>query len=114
MTIEILLVIRVLFAHWIADFVAQTDWMAKNKSKNNKALFVHVAMYTGVLCLIMTGHNPLISLFNGITHFFIDYVTSRMSSKLWAKGEVHNFFVVIGFDQFLHAVILIASYAYWS
>ena len=32
--------------------------------------------------------------------------SSRISSKLFAKGEWHNFFVVIGFDQLIHQIVL--------
>jgi hypothetical protein len=40
-----------------------------------------------------------------------DFVTSRISSRLYAKGDIHNFFVVVGFDQFLHYSALIVSYS---
>lgn len=112
----------IIFTHWIADFVCQTDDMAKNKSKSNYWLSTHIIAYMCVLwafcCLLGiqriandVGLPPdfrylKFTLVNGAVHFAIDYVTSRMSSKLWAKGEVHNFFVVIGFDQALHMATL--------
>ena len=51
--------------------------------------------------------------FVGITfvcHTITDYFTSRLNSKLWAKGDVHNFFVSVGFDQVLHYVQLFLTY----
>lgn len=98
----------IFFLHWIGDFVLQSDWMAKNKSKSNKPLLLHVFIYTVTLLLI----HPLWALVNGVLHGVTDYFTSRLSSKLWSKGETHNFFVVIGFDQFIHAVSLVTTY-YW-
>jgi hypothetical protein len=45
-----------------------------------------------------------------IFHWSTDYVTSRLNSKLWAKGDVHNFFVSVGFDQVLHYAQLFLTY----
>lgn len=104
MPIEMLLAI--IWLHFVADFILQTDNMAKGKSKSNRWLAIHVGTYS--LPLIILG--PLYALVNGVAHFAIDYVTSRWSSKLLAKGEVHNFFVVIGFDQALHLTTLVLTY----
>ena len=45
-----------------------------------------------------------------ICHTVTDYFTSRLNSKLWAKGDVHNFFVSVGFDQVLHYAQLFLTY----
>ena len=101
-------VIFIMTIHFIADFILQSSWMAKNKSKSNKALLAHVSVYTLVLAII----SPLWALVNGILHFIVDYITSRVTSHLWSKGDTHNFFVVIGLDQLLHTVCLLYTY-YW-
>ena len=118
-------IILILFAHFVADFICQTDWMARNKSKNNYALLTHGSAYFFAMMAILsvckyTLHssvfycNSYIGLFlyvmvNTSIHIAIDYVTSRITSYLWARQQVHNFFVVIGLDQFLHAATLIAT-----
>jgi hypothetical protein len=99
----------ILFSHWVADFVCQSDWMAQNKSKNFSALVAHIAVYSGVLA-IMTMNGPFAAL-NGLIHLVIDFFTSRIAGKLWADKKVHYFFVVIGFDQFLHTAILLLTYS---
>lgn len=38
-----------LVAHFVADFVCQSDWMAIHKSKRWDALALHVAVYAAVL-----------------------------------------------------------------
>ncbi len=43
-----------------------------------------------------------------VTHWVIDYCTSRITSQLWQAGDVHYFFVVVGFDQLLHLLSI-----YW-
>lgn len=107
-----------IFTHWLADFVCQTDEMAKNKSKSNKWLAKHILTYMAVLSIfaIVAGFDipakfwMSFVLLNGVAHFVIDYFTSRLSSACWANGEVHDFFVVIGFDQALHMATLYGTY----
>jgi hypothetical protein len=95
----------VLFLHFIADFVLQTDAMAKGKSSSNRWLGLHIMVYTAPFLVLGWKY----ALVNGASHFAIDWCTSRMTSRLWKAGRVHDFFVVIGFDQFLHVAILIAT-----
>lgn len=105
----------ILLAHFVADFVLQSDRMAKLKSGSFAWLSWHVSVYTAALWLASIPLDqpwwwaPL----NGAAHFATDAVTSRASSALWKRGEVHWFFVVIGFDQLAHTVILIMTAA-WS
>jgi hypothetical protein len=104
--------VELLIVHWFADFVLQTSWQATNKSKNNVALAHHVGVYTGVLALASIGLFGLsfaLILFvviNGAAHFVTDYITSRISSRLFAKQDWHNFFVVVGLDQLIHQLTL--------
>lgn len=113
-------IIFILFVHWLADFVGQTDSMAQNKSKSNKWLTIHAGIYTIVSLL---GLTPLFVLnmlswasFSHfivivfITHWITDYFTSRLNSKLWTDKKVHQFFTSIGFDQFLHFTQLLLTY----
>jgi hypothetical protein len=101
--------------------VFQTDWQAQNKSKNNKALLSHTWTYSLIWFTFgsfyaMSDPNYVpwsLSLFVLITfvaHTITDYFTSRLNSKLWAKGDVHNFFVSVGFDQVLHYVQLFGTF----
>lgn len=102
----------ILIAHWIGDFILQSDWMAKNKSSNNAALLNHVSVYGIVLSCTMLVAPVTIAwvIFNVIAHFCTDFITSRITKKLWEKKDVHNFFVVIGLDQTIHFLTLIWSY----
>lgn len=115
------ILIAVFLSHFVGDFVLQSDKMSKEKSKSLKVLNLHVLILTNAILvgltilifvpMVLLGYPNKLKLFliifgysiiNGLLHFFIDYNTSRWCSRLWAKGDVHNFFVVIGFDQFLH------------
>lgn len=108
------MIVAVLITHWFADFILQTDWQAKNKSKDNWALFKHVSTYTlawALFAMCFVPHYVLLFLaITFLTHFATDWITSRVSSALWANGDVHNFFVCVGFDQFIHYVTLFGTY----
>jgi len=106
--ISIITVIALCFVHFFADFICQSDWMAQNKSSSNKALGLHVVCYS--IPFLLFGLK--FAIVTGILHFIIDYITSRITKKLWEKKQVHNFFVVVGFDQFLHVVSLLLTYRF--
>lgn len=112
--------IFLLAAHWLGDFVIQTHWQATNKSKNVVALLKHIGTYTLVFAaasyLLLWGDLgiPLqtITIFiavNALAHFVTDYFTSKMTAKLWAEQRPHDFFVAVGFDQFLHQAAIALS-----
>ncbi|MFI5422787.1 MAG: DUF3307 domain-containing protein [Nitrososphaerales archaeon] len=106
--------LTILATHWFADFVCQTDWQAQNKSKSLVALGRHVGVYTLILtavCLVAFRIQGVVeyALLNGALHFATDFCTSRISSKLYAKGDVHNFFVVVGLDQLIHQATLLIT-----
>jgi len=119
-------IFTIIIFHWIGDFVLQTDKQAKGKSKNWIDLLGHTLTYSSVWvftsCILFginLTHVPyyvyvyLSFLFGGITficHTITDYFTSRLNAKLWATGDVHNFFVSVGFDQVLHYIQLFTTY----
>lgn len=130
-------IFSIIFLHWVADFVLQTDKQAKGKSKNWRDLINHTSVYS-LVWLLVGGfiylhqfkpydqvHNNMMNaywqhwiprgllfvLITFICHTITDYFTSRLNSKLWAKGDVHNFFVSVGFDQVLHYIQLFLTYS---
>lgn len=117
MSVSIIAICAILIAHWVGDFILQSDWHATNKSKDNRVLFAHVLMYivpiycVGIFLMPITA--ALIwTAVNFVAHFITDYITSRITSKLWQKNDRHNFFVVVGLDQTLHFIVLFASFAF--
>lgn len=106
MTETVANILILIWVHFLADFVLQTDQMAKNKSKSNKWLGIHVVLYS----LPFSVFGLTFALVNSVAHFITDYITSRITSKLWSKQQVHWFFVVIGFDQAVHVTTLILTY----
>lgn len=110
-------IFSIILIHWFADFVLQTDKQAKGKSKNWLDLLQHTVNYSLVFLFIsffiLPELNPIwFFLITFTCHTITDYFTSRLNSKLWSEGKVHNFFVSIGFDQVLHYVQLFTTYYY--
>jgi len=111
----------ILFLHWVFDFHLQDDDMAKGKSSCNRSLTDHVAVYTvGLIVMGLSNvvyfHNwsyvAVFVILNAIIHWCVDWVTSRASSSLFKEGRVHDFFVVVGFDQYLHAISLFGTFVW--
>ncbi len=101
-------------AHWFGDFVFQRHQWSIDKSSSNIALGKHVVTYTLTLFAFFLIILPLekvllIAVINGLAHFAIDYVTSRVNRRLWAAERIHDFFVSVGFDQLLHYIVLFYS-----
>lgn len=134
MTLTVIL--SIIFIHWVADFIFQSEEWATNKSKSFKALVKHTATYSLVWCLVLFGFSVWGNHFNGpsvhelgwsswmllfpfitfIFHTLTDYFTSKIVSRKFANQEygspIPNFgaFTVIGFDQVLHYVQLFLTY----
>ncbi len=123
-----IIVVMLATLHFIADFVMQSHERAVGKSTSLHHLCMHAYEYSGwmVAGLIiikfavsgMAGVGNIlwqICYFGFITmvlHGVTDYFTSKLNKRLWESGNMHNFFVGIGFDQLLHAIQLIITFVF--
>lgn len=132
----LVLFLTIMVAHWVSDFVLQTHWMATNKSRDWKAMLSHVTVYTGSMMFLVLSLGFMLApfaaandltnavilvlsptvyvawiLLNGFLHLVTDIITSRYTSRLWAKADYHNFFVMVGFDQLIHYTCLFVTIA---
>lgn len=105
--ISINVLFLIMFMHFVADFIFQSDRIAHNKSTNNWILLQHVILYSIPFAIAFGWLYGIITL---ALHFCVDFVTSRITKRLWEAKETHWFFVTIGFDQFLHFVSLVWLY----
>jgi len=109
-------ILLIMFIHWVSDFIFQTHEMSKKKSKSIYWLSLHVLTYSLITTMgwAAISLTPLILLqvfvITFITHWCTDFVTSKITSYLYLKGDIHNFFVVIGIDQFTHTTTLMLTY----
>lgn len=114
-------ILLILFMHTVADFVFQTDRVAKGKSGSNRILVEHILLYSWIMLIpagilassllsVGLGVFALWIVVNAVLHFGTDYVTSRMTSYYWKNENRHMFFVTVGFDQFAHVAALLCTY----
>jgi hypothetical protein len=122
--INLSLPISLILAHFVGDWLLQTNYQALNKSKNNEALTFHVLSYSA--CFLPWGLGFASWVF--ITHWITDYFTSRCGTKLWfielgqpyatnlydwAKVDMKKrglFWKLIGADQTIHYITLAILY----
>lgn len=119
-----LIVLYFLFVHWLADFVLQTEHMALRKSTSNYYLGMHVVVYTvttiiawWLIFLIIGVQVTSLKYFEAgtaifVMHFLTDYITSRITGRYYKAKKSHEFFVTIGFDQWLHYVQIFIVFNY--
>jgi hypothetical protein len=106
-----------ILTHFVADFLLQTRRMGKEKSENEKVLFMHGAII--FTCFLPFGWK--LSLANVLIHMVIDWNIWRIYKRyaMWNKdptllvcGEYRYwedkwFYTFIGIDQTLHVLTLI-------
>jgi len=107
--INIVNILIIIWLHWSADFVLQSDKIATRKSESLFFLGVHTVFYTlpFILCFGITY-----GILNGIAHFIVDFATSKITRYYWSIENRRAFFVTIGFDQAIHMTILMGSFCW--
>lgn len=101
-------IITLFWLHFIGDFLFQSTYMSTNKSKNVNTLTKHCLVYS--LPFLWFGWKY--AFLAGLLHFPVDFITSKITSRLYKKEKHHWFFVVIGFDQAIHMTILVLTLKY--
>jgi len=100
--------IELIWMHFFADFILQSNEMSMKKSKSVKWLLLH----SGVYGLLFVVYGSPFALFTMCAHFLVDLISSKIASKLWDMKEVHWFFCVIGLDQAIHLTVLVLTMKY--
>jgi len=114
------IVLIIILCHWFADFFVQTSWQAENKSKRFDALTFHVLSYSAITSLVwwwafglqFAPYVLFLFTVTFFTHWLTDFVSSRITSSLFAQKNYHWAFVVIGIDQCFHYIQLFLTAQY--
>lgn len=100
------LLIRVLIAHFLSDFVLQSDTMVKNKSHFSKYMLLHIALIYATT-ILLTGL-WWVSAVIALLHYLIDVLKIK-AKKIGKLSEVELFIA----DQFLHVFSLVLVWAFY-
>ena len=71
-----------LILHLVGDFVTQSDWMARNKTRHSGVALIHALVYSAPFLLI--GSVTAVAVIF-VTHFFIDRFR-LVRYLIWAKN----------------------------
>lgn len=97
-----------LFAHYIGDYVFQSDFLANTKSKSFYNLFVHCFLYSMTICITFVLLKGTFYMYQFIillsSHMVIDFIKSN------AKNKNKQLTTYLYIDQFLHIVINLSLY----
>lgn len=97
------MILNILFAHCLGDYLFQTNYLAMNKGKDNYLLFVHSVLYTFAILLVFSSTISFWGYwFILLSHIIVDYVKARgITPKLF--GDKKALFL----DQLIHYMILL-------
>ena len=102
--------IYIMLIHFLGDFALQTNEQATKKSSDNIQLIYHVSIYSAIWFIaslpIIGAWAILFAFITYFTHFITDYCSSRIGKSFWDKQDMHNGFVIVGFDQIIHFITL--------
>lgn len=105
-----MLLLKLLLAHILGDFVLQSNILVEKRKDNVMYLLLHVFIHAAVLFLLFINELPnyfILLLFVIFSHLAID------SLKIWIykKWRFNPIFLFVG-DQLLHFIVLIAVVFY--
>lgn len=89
--------------HFVGDFLLQPRYIAKTKSKSVKSLTMHCILY-GLPFFVYA--DVCFVLYVIATHWIVDYVSSKFTTKFYLAKKEYLFYAVIGLDQLIHHAIL--------
>ena len=100
-------IITLIWIHWFADFILQSDVVAKGKSDSYRLLAWHGVVYMFPFVIAFGWPFAVVS---GILHICVDSITSLLTAYIYPRSR-HWFFVMIGLDQAIHITLLLIVFA---
>jgi hypothetical protein len=89
--------------HFVGDFLLQPRSIARTKSKSIKSLTTHCILY-GIPFFVY--FNVTFVLYVIMTHWIVDYISSKFTTMFYQANKEYLFYSVIGIDQLIHHIIL--------
>ena len=94
--------------HFLADFILQTNWMARGKEQRSEwgpPLLAHAlchAILTLVITLVTAPQLWWLSLIDLVVHLAIDRSKTLVAQRGGWRTDEAQFWWLLGFDQYLH------------
>ena len=86
------LIFKILFCHFLGDYVLQTDFLAKTKHENTWHLIAHCFLYTVPFYFVL-GWSPII-VFMPIHHYLTDLMKCRKTISYPSDQISHLLFAL--------------------
>jgi hypothetical protein len=109
--------------HFTAEFLMQSPYMYLNKGTyGHFGGILHALIHGFLTVLILRGH-PLLffsdavlaGLIDMMVHYHIDWAKVSINEKFgWKSNTSDKFWILMGFDQFLHMLTYIGIMAYFG
>ena len=110
----LVLLTALLAKHFLADFVLQSRFILNNRSTyGHPGGLLHVAIHASgsVVIFALFGAGPallsMLFLFEAVVHYHIDWTKDNLNERLGLTTEDRGYWVLMGFDQFLHQLTYI-------
>ena len=109
----IVILIALFTKHFIVDFPLQTRFQYSNKGTYlHPGGLLHAGLHAVGTWLALGWYAPEAALWlawvDGIIHYHIDWAKMNLNSKLgWGPTTDEQFWWLLGFDQYLHALTYI-------
>lgn len=114
MSIIVILLLALFTKHFIIDFPLQWEYQWRNKGTyGHPGGLIHAGLH-GIgtyLCFIWLSFDLAIifAVADAIIHYHIDWAKMRINDHYgWQPNNSAKFWVLLGFDQYLHALTYIA------
>ena len=115
---QFILLISLLFCHFLADYCLTTPQMIKAKASGKKIqhIFLHSCVHAVLMTLVFFAFCiPLKTIlllftFELCSHFIIDYMKGLVGRMYpaFADNQQKPFWVLYGIDQLLHLLVIVA------
>lgn len=102
-----------LFAHLLADYPLQGDFLANMKGKNLIILATHAGIWTGVICIALWLMNILVTPIDIVWLFVVHAIADYMKAKpLGFYKKLNPLGTGLAIDQGIHILQIIILLTY--
>lgn len=117
MTTELIILLLLFTKHFIIDFPLQKPYQYLNKGTyGHPGGLLHSGLHGAATWLCLVWFAPFLSIVLGvvdfIVHYHIDWAKMNLNAKMgWGANTHEQFWWLLGFDQYLHALTYIGIVA---